>query len=203
MVFYRSGINTHIIFDGLYSASIGYFDKLLSMHNIKFDSSECDNEFLEKNPEIDVVAGQIVSLPKIPSAHDDIAVGLIQYNNLGNANTMYRRKSIEKFNISYDNTLIASEDWDFWLQILFHGGKFASIPEDVLMRRGNSPKYYQAAYEEQNKTIRERVAMFFLPQNSEQFYSMDGCQKLEQIASASVQILTPEYLQKLITINCR
>lgn len=30
--------NTHILFDGLYSASIGYFDKLLSNHDIKFDS---------------------------------------------------------------------------------------------------------------------------------------------------------------------
>jgi len=29
---------THILFDGLYSASIGYFDKLLSTHDIKFDS---------------------------------------------------------------------------------------------------------------------------------------------------------------------
>lgn len=29
---------THILFDGLYSASIGYFDKLLSSHDIKFDS---------------------------------------------------------------------------------------------------------------------------------------------------------------------
>ena len=28
----------HIIFDGLYAASIGYFDKLLEKHNIKFDS---------------------------------------------------------------------------------------------------------------------------------------------------------------------
>lgn len=30
--------NTHILFDGLYSSSIGYFDKLLSYHDIKFDS---------------------------------------------------------------------------------------------------------------------------------------------------------------------
>ena len=30
--------NTHILFDGLYSSSIGYFDKLLSSHDIKFDS---------------------------------------------------------------------------------------------------------------------------------------------------------------------
>jgi len=31
-------IKTNIIFDGLYSASIGYFDKLLENHSIKFDS---------------------------------------------------------------------------------------------------------------------------------------------------------------------
>lgn len=31
-------MKTNIIFDGLYSASIGYFDKLLQTHGIKFDS---------------------------------------------------------------------------------------------------------------------------------------------------------------------
>lgn len=31
-------INANIIFDGLYSASIGYFDKLLEKHNVKFKS---------------------------------------------------------------------------------------------------------------------------------------------------------------------
>ncbi len=35
----KSGLkNTHILFDGLYSSSIGYFDKLLSFNDIKFDS---------------------------------------------------------------------------------------------------------------------------------------------------------------------
>lgn len=31
-------LKTHIVFDGLYSSSIGYFDKLLSCNGIKFDS---------------------------------------------------------------------------------------------------------------------------------------------------------------------
>ena len=31
-------LNKHIIFDGLYAASIGYFDKLLQIHNINFES---------------------------------------------------------------------------------------------------------------------------------------------------------------------
>lgn len=30
--------SSHILFDGLYSSSIGYFDKLLAMHNINFDA---------------------------------------------------------------------------------------------------------------------------------------------------------------------
>ncbi|MBR1424120.1 phosphoglucomutase/phosphomannomutase family protein [bacterium] len=34
----RNCCSTHILFDGLYSSSIGYFDKLLSMHCIEFDS---------------------------------------------------------------------------------------------------------------------------------------------------------------------
>ena len=35
----KSAFNkTHILFDGLYSSSIGYFDKLLSIHDIKFDA---------------------------------------------------------------------------------------------------------------------------------------------------------------------
>lgn len=33
-----AGLNTNIIFDGLYSASIGYFDKILENNGIKFDS---------------------------------------------------------------------------------------------------------------------------------------------------------------------
>ncbi len=34
----KKNFNSHILFDGLYSSSIGYFDKLLSMNNINFDS---------------------------------------------------------------------------------------------------------------------------------------------------------------------
>lgn len=34
----RRNLGSHILFDGLYSSSIGYFDKLLSRHDIEFDS---------------------------------------------------------------------------------------------------------------------------------------------------------------------
>ncbi len=34
----KTNLKSHILFDGLYSSSIGYFDKLLSQNDIKFDS---------------------------------------------------------------------------------------------------------------------------------------------------------------------
>lgn len=34
----KNNLKTHILFDGLYSSSINYFDKLLSQNNVKFDS---------------------------------------------------------------------------------------------------------------------------------------------------------------------
>ncbi len=34
----RNNLKSHILFDGLYSSSIGYFDRLLSIHGIEFDS---------------------------------------------------------------------------------------------------------------------------------------------------------------------
>ena len=58
--------------------------------------------FLEENPNIDVVAGQIVGLARIPLKHDEIASSLIQYNNFGNANVMMRNDFVKKNKIKYD-----------------------------------------------------------------------------------------------------
>lgn len=160
-------------------------------------------EYMEQHPEISAVSGQIIGLPRIPLNHDDIAAGLIQYNNFGNSNVMYRRADIENRKISYDTSLKASEDWLFWLKLLFSGAKFAAIPEDVLMRHGDSPKHYKTTYENQNQPIREYVAKFFAPDNPEIFNQANACDKLRLIEKAPTQIFSPDYLQELLKINCR
>jgi len=160
-------------------------------------------EFLEKNPEISAVAGQIVGLPRIPFNHDDIATGLIQYNNFGNSNVMYRKSHAQQYNISYDTTLKASEDWKFWVQMLFSGAKFAAISEDVLMRHGDSQKHYETTYEDQNQPIRDYISKFFTPKNPEIFNQASACDKLKLIEKAPVQIFSHDYLQNLLKINCR
>lgn len=155
--------------------------------------------FLENNPEITVVAGQIKGLSRVPATHDDIAAGLIQYNNVGNANIMYRADFAKKHQISYNQSLKASEDWDFWLKMLFAGAKFAAIAEDVLVRNAASKKHYGINYEDANAPIRDFVGAFFSPKNSAKFYKAGACGKLKQIAQKN--IFSKEYQQKLFKAN--
>lgn len=155
--------------------------------------------YLENNPKITVVAGQIEGLSRVPATHDDIAAGLIQYNNFGNANIMYRADFAKKHQISYNQSLKASEDWDFWLKMLFAGAKFAAIAEDVLVRNAASKKHYGINYEDANEPIRDFVGAFFSPKNSAKFYEADACGKLKQIAQKN--IFSKDYLQNLFKAN--
>lgn len=158
-------------------------------------------EYLETHPEIAILAGQIKDLPRVPEAHNDIAVGLIQYNNIGNANIVYRSEFAKQHNISYNEKLKASEDWEFWLNMLFVGAKFASIPEDVLVRNATSEKHYGVSYEDANAPIRKMIGNFFSPADSAAFYDAGACDKLKMIAPK--HIFSEDYQQALLgTNNC-
>ncbi len=156
--------------------------------------------YLEAHPEITALAGQIAGLPRIPASHDEIAAGLIQYNNFGNANIMYRRDFALRHNILYNENYKASEDWDFWLAMLFNGAKFASLSTDVLERGMASAKHYGVSYEEANMPIRQTISYFFAPQNPAAFERADACAKLRMIAPKN--IFSPAFMQQLLVVNC-
>jgi phosphomannomutase len=69
--------NTNIIFDGFYSASIGYFDKILAKHNIKFETM---NMFHDKN------FGGLMPDPKPKYLKDLIEKVKERRNSIGLAN---------------------------------------------------------------------------------------------------------------------
>ncbi len=156
-------------------------------------------KYLETHPEITAVAGQITALPRIPVMHNDIAAGLIQYNNVGNANIMYRRNFAVKNNLRYNEQLKASEDWEFWLKMLFADAKFAAISDDVLNRNGASEKHYGVNYEDANAPIRKMVGSYFSPAAPTVFYEADACDKLKMIAPK--HIVSDDYLQALLQAN--
>lgn len=161
------------------------------------------SEFLEKNPEITVVSGQIRESiwPAVPGNPDELATKLIQMNNIGNANTMYRRQFVKDHHIEYPNVSYA-EDWYFWLEILFSGGKFSAIPEEVIYRNDFSEKHYKAHPEQSHEVINKFIGNFFSKGKPEAFYQADACEKLNMIEKAPVQIFSKSYLRMLKETNC-
>lgn len=156
--------------------------------------------FLDENKDITAVAGQITGLPRIPENHDNIAVGLLQYNNFGNANIMYRREFAKAHKIRYDENLRASEDWDFWVNMLFSGAKFASIKDNVLERNGVSVKHYGISYETGNIAVREKIGQRFSSQNPQKFYQANACEKIKMLGDKN--IFTAPFYENLLKINC-
>jgi glycosyltransferase involved in cell wall biosynthesis len=159
--------------------------------------------FLDQHPEIDVVAGQIKDYPRIPTLHDKIATGLIQYNNFGNSNVMYRRDSAVKNHIRYQQ-IGFGEDWAFWVQMLLKGAKFAALPDDVLIRHGQSQKHYDADINDlrdMDRKISNLIGNFFSPENPEYFGTASPCEKLRLIADAPLQIFSKQYLTDLLRVN--
>jgi glycosyltransferase involved in cell wall biosynthesis len=159
--------------------------------------------FLDQHPEIDVVAGQIKDYPRIPTLHDKIATGLIQYNNFGNSNVMYRRDSAVKNHIRYQQ-IGFGEDWAFWVQMLLKGAKFAALPDDVLIRHGQSQKHYDADINDlrdMDRKISNLIGNFFSPENPEYFGKASPCEKLRLIADAPLQIFSKQYLTDLLRVN--
>lgn len=201
--YYRNDRNRGIAFSRNRAASLarGKYIMIMDDDDRSFpERMSRQVSYLEQHSDIAAVAGQIAGLPRIPQNHDEIAAGLIQYNNFGNANVMYRRSFAAKHGIRYDEELKASEDWDFWLKILFAGGKFAALPDDVLARNGASTKYYGISYEEANAAVRKKIGKAFLPEKPDAFYAADSCGKLKLIYEKN--IFSPAFMQKLFDINC-
>ncbi len=154
--------------------------------------------FLENNPNIDVVAGQIVGLMRIPNSHDLIASTLIQWNNIGNANIMYRRDFVNKHKIQYAN-ISYGEDWHFWLQMLFNGAKFAAIDDDILQKDVFSEKHYSPNYSNTDDVIFELIGSFFTPHNPKDFLESNSCKKLDLISKT--KIVSTDYINELKALN--
>lgn len=56
-------------------------------------------------------------------------------NCFANVSSMIRRDFIVKNNIRYDETLAVGEDYDYWMQIIFAGGKLAGLKETLVWIR--------------------------------------------------------------------
>lgn len=107
------------------------------------DRFEKEVEFLENNPDVMVVGGQInimdedgriTSSRSYPEGGIKMSLFSCVRNPLAHPTIMMRREVVEK-GYRYDDTLRMSEDLDLWLRLMNDGYQVANIPDTVINYR--------------------------------------------------------------------
>ena len=99
-------------------------------------------EFLEENPDIDVVGsfyeifgGKSNKIYKTSYiTPEEIKAGLLFYNRIGNPTTTIHLETLKKYNLSYNLNYFVAQDYEMWIQIS-KVGKLAILPEVLLKYR--------------------------------------------------------------------
>lgn len=107
------------------------------------DRFEREVSFLEANPDVMVVGGQmnimdedgrITSSRSYPTGGLKLFLFSCARNPLAHPTTMMRREVVDK-GYRYDESLKMSEDLDFWLRLMNDGYKIANLPDTLINYR--------------------------------------------------------------------
>lgn len=98
---------------------------------------ELQVEFLDKNPDIDLVSGVFQSslskkLSAVLEDDSEIKISMLFNSALTNAATAFRKKIFLEKNLFYPENKNFAEDYELWIDALFAGLKMANL-KDVLM----------------------------------------------------------------------
>lgn len=123
------------------------------------DRFEQQLEFMEKNPDVDIVGGNIaefiddplnvVDYRIVPQSHEDICAYLKNRSPFNHVTVLFKKTALEKAG-SYESFYLF-EDWYMWIRMYLAGAKFANINvavtsvrvADMTNRRGGL-KYYKS-----------------------------------------------------------
>lgn len=100
-------------------------------------------EFMDKNLQVDISGTWFLRFPqkrsiKLPTKNEEIKnFLLLSHNPIGGATTIFRRSSIDKFNIKYNENDILAEDLGLWLKLI-DKVNFANLPEFLYKYRFHS-----------------------------------------------------------------
>lgn len=109
----------------------------------KSDRFEKQIEFIQKNPEVSVVGGQILEFDKEPNDSNVIKSVPLQHSEIqefansrcpfNHMTVAYKKSIIQKVG-GYQHHLFM-EDYNLWLRVIGHGYQVANIPDVVLYAR--------------------------------------------------------------------
>lgn len=122
----------------------------------KSDRFEKQIEFIQKNPEVSVVGGQILEFDKEPNDSNVIKSVPLQHSEIqefansrcpfNHMTVAYKKSIIQKVG-GYQHHLFM-EDYNLWLRVIGHGYQVANIPDVVLYARvGNGMHARRKGYE--------------------------------------------------------
>lgn len=128
---------------GLQNAS-GKFMAIMDSDDIALpERVEKQVEFLEKNPEIDVLGSYYYKFSdkktreiRLNYIHpNEINIVLMFYSPISNPSSMVRLETVRKHNLAYNLNYFVAQDYGFWVDISKVGGKIAVLPEFLLKYR--------------------------------------------------------------------
>ena len=163
--------------------------------------------FMEDYPDVTAMSGNTVDfvgdqLPTLVPGEDirqlyrvqhDVGfyeVELLLNNVFPNTVSLFRRDFVKEHNIHYDLYFQSAEDYDFWIQIIFAGGRFASL-SDILgyVRRHttNSKSYYDDMVSNSIRIHKKAFELFFTPKEEElkfAYNQLEFCSILEKMKNS-------------------
>lgn len=144
-------------------------------------------QYLEKHPDI---VGVSSSMTNLKTGKDIFKPHLNPFflfdNTFGHPQTMVRKSFLDEHAIEYDETYIASVDYDFWAKVFMAGGRLSVLTSEQLVSyRGhgeNPPAYYKEQSENRKKVSKRLFEFYNFPEdffNPETGYPL-GFDKLSQ-----------------------
>lgn len=131
-------------------------------------------KYLEDNPDVTVV-NSIYTKTTTDKVNNWVPQKRLEIlMNIGNYYThpsLIRRDFLIKNNIRYDEKFISSEDYDFWRQIIFAGGKLRMLNKPLMVIRRhktNSEAYYDAIIGNRKKVSQRFLERFGISDNGVQ-----------------------------------
>jgi len=164
--------------------------------------------FMESHSEVGLCGGwfQIMggSLIKKPETHLEIAVRMLRRNPFGHSTVMIRKSILEEFNLTYNETLTSSQDYELWSRIIEHT-KVYNIPKVLVMYRVHNNQISTSKRNEQLKNetkIKKAIIKKLLPDISDNVILIHEKVVIstEKISAAEFSRYS-EFLKKLVEAN--
>ncbi|MDR2902455.1 MAG: glycosyltransferase family 2 protein, partial [Lactobacillales bacterium] len=146
---------------------------------------------LDADPKITVVSSllydmdQDIYIWRGPPGYLNEAKSLFN-NYFGNIGNMFRKNFIVRHGISFDESLVSAEDYDFWVQIILKGGRFSFLDEPLVRVRRhteNGGTYYKKMAENRRATSKKFLKAFGV--GDDMIADPRHCQTLTYVAASN------------------